>query len=96
MENCAAAFTQQVQQKQLELIVDSSVELLPEADVDVARLTIALANLIDNAVKYSYSDSKIIIRSQVVLAEGSRPEMAMIEVDDIGLGIREEEAAAHL
>lgn len=89
--NCAAGFKERAQERNLKLIVDSHVESLPDADVDVARLTIALANLIDNAVKYSFSGRTIYIRSHVDSILNPDQASAIIEVDNLGYGIPPEE-----
>lgn len=89
--NCATGFIADAERKGRTLEIDSSVEALPEAEVDVARLTIALGNIIDNAVKYSYPDTKIFIRSHLNLTASTELAVAVIEVDDLGLEIPNEE-----
>jgi signal transduction histidine kinase/ligand-binding sensor protein len=89
--NCATGFMEEAERKGRTLEIDSGVESLPQADVDVARLTIALGNMIDNAIKYSYADTKIFIRSRLDLTARTELAAAVIEVDDLGLEIPEEE-----
>jgi signal transduction histidine kinase len=89
--NCASGFQEKAREKGVELVVENSVEFLPEAEIDIARLTIALANLIENAVKYSFSGSKIFIRSHINLRSKAEQSTAVVEIDDIGLEILEEE-----
>ena len=73
------------------MIVDKSIELLPDAEVDVARFTIAISNLINNAIKYSYPNTKIFVRSSFSsLAETHQPTV-VIEVDDLGDEIQPED-----
>ncbi len=91
VENCVSGFTETARAKNLELLIDRGVGLLPYADVDVPRLTIALANLIENAIKYSFSKSKIFIRSHLNIASGMDKASAIIEVDNIGFDIREQD-----
>lgn len=91
VENCASGFMEAARAKHLELTIDSSIGFLPHADVDVPRITIALANLIENAIKYSFSKSKIIIRSRLDIALGMEQASAVIEVDNLGFEIREED-----
>jgi signal transduction histidine kinase len=91
VENCVVGFTEAARARNLELVLDPSVSILPSAEVDVPRLTIALANLIENAIKYSFSKSKIFIRSQLKINSGRDQSTAVIEVDNIGFEIREED-----
>jgi len=89
--NCATGFIEDAEGKGRTLEIESSVESLPEAEVDVARLTIALGNMIDNAIKYSYPNTKIFIRSHLDLTGSTELAVAVIEVDDLGLEIPDEE-----
>ncbi|MBI2333251.1 MAG: PocR ligand-binding domain-containing protein [Chloroflexi bacterium] len=91
VENCASGFMELARTKSLELIIDSSIGLLPHANLDVPRITIALANLIENAIKYSFSKSRIIIRSRLNIASGMNLASAIIEVDNLGFEIHEED-----
>jgi signal transduction histidine kinase len=94
VSNCATGYMGDARRNGRTLIVDPSIESLPQADVDVGRLTIALGNLIDNAIKYSYSNTEIIIRSHLDLLDTtvqSALTVAVIEVHDIGLPIRTKE-----
>jgi signal transduction histidine kinase len=91
VENCAIGFTETARAKSLELVLEASIFTLPSAEVDVPRMTIALANLIENAIKYSFSKSKIFIRSRLNISSGVEQATAIIEVDNIGFEIREEE-----
>ena len=91
VENCANGFMEKAHEKNLELVVDGTIGILPCADVDVPRMTIALANLIENAIKYSFSKSKIFIRSHLNIASGVDHATAVIEIDNIGFEIREED-----
>jgi signal transduction histidine kinase len=81
--NCAAGFEARAAEHQRRLMVEDSVELLPTALIDVARFTIAFSNLIENAIKYSFPGTRIVIRA------GDRQERldlnhAIIEVQDEG------------
>jgi signal transduction histidine kinase len=84
--NVAHAFSQRAEAGRRQIVVDRGVELLPEAEVDVARLTIVLGNLLDNAIKYSYPGTTIHVRGNTSEISG-----AIIEVDDLGEEIREED-----
>ncbi len=89
--NCVEGFVPEAEKRRRKLVVDKSVELLPEAEVDVARLTIALSNLIENAIKYSYPGTTIRIRADLDSVVACDLPAAVIEVDDIGDTIREED-----
>jgi signal transduction histidine kinase len=89
--NCATGFIEDAERKGRTLEIDSNVETLPEAEVDASRLTIALGNIIDNAIKYSYPDTKIFIRSHLDLTTSTELAVAVIEVDDLGLEIPDKE-----
>ena len=91
VENCVSGFIESARKRNLELILDPSVSGLPIAELDVPRFTIALANLIENAIKYSFSKSKIFVRSHLNISQGMDQALAVIEVDNIGFDIREED-----
>lgn len=87
VENCAAGFVGEAEKRKRSLVIEDKVENLPRAEVDVARLTIALANLIDNALKYSFPDSVIYVRAQLDWITNPNRPMAIIEVDNLGYEI---------
>jgi signal transduction histidine kinase len=89
--NCAAGYADRARQNGLKLEVDEYVEYLPEADVDVARMTIALANLLDNAVKYSFPGTVIYVRSHYEALKPVKEANAVIEVDNLGYEITQED-----
>jgi signal transduction histidine kinase len=90
--NCIEGFVPEAEKRHRQLVVDEkSVELLPEAEVDVARLTIALSNLIENAIKYSYPNTKIYIHAEFHAVGDPNLAYAVIEVDDLGDKIRQED-----
>jgi signal transduction histidine kinase len=91
VENCATGFVAAAEARNLELVIEPSISILPNVDMDVPRMTIALANLIENAIKYSFSKSRIFIRSHLDIASGVDQATAVIEVDNIGFEIREED-----
>ncbi|MFN8446404.1 MAG: PocR ligand-binding domain-containing protein [Caldilineaceae bacterium] len=63
--NCAQGFVNDAAQRQRQLIIHDSIEYLPTAEVDIARLTIALSNLLNNAIKYSYPNTRIVVRAAI-------------------------------
>ena len=60
------------------------MEELPQAEIDIARLAIALSNLIDNAVKYSFPNTKIVIRGGQQDSGDLDLANATIEIQDDG------------
>lgn len=84
VSNCADAFAQEADRRQRTLVVDESVEDLPQAEIDIARLAIALSNLIDNAVKYSFPNTKIVIRAGQQDSSDLDFANATIEIQDDG------------
>jgi signal transduction histidine kinase len=89
--NSLEGFVLEAEKRHRQLVVDASVELLPEAEVDVARLTIALNNLIENALKYSFPNTKIHIRSMLQASGDLELAAAVIEIDDLGDAVRPED-----
>lgn len=91
VSNCADAFTPETERRQRHLVVDETIEQLPQAEIDIARLTIALSNLIDNAVKYSFPNTKIFIRAVPQEAGEFDLAHATIEIQDDGDEIAQEQ-----
>jgi len=91
LANCAEGFAADAEQKHRHLMLDRGVELLPEADIDVARLTIAFSNLLENALKYSYPNTAVYVRASIFSTGNLDMASALIEVDDIGAEIRLED-----
>jgi signal transduction histidine kinase len=91
LANCIEGFMLDAEQKHRHIVVDRSVELLPEADIDVARLTIAVSNLLDNALKYSFPNTSIYVRGSALSIHNPEMASALIEVDDLGVEIRLED-----
>ena len=59
VQNCAESFQDKAKKAGKELMVDPSIERLPEALVDPAALFAALSNLMDNAIKYSFESTQV-------------------------------------
>jgi signal transduction histidine kinase len=91
LANCAEGFAADADQKHRHIVLERGVELLPEADIDVARLTIAFSNLLDNALKYSYPSTAIYVRASTASTGNLDMASALIEIDDIGAEIRLED-----
>jgi signal transduction histidine kinase/ligand-binding sensor protein len=89
--NCAENFAPEADKRSRQVILDKSVELLPQAEVDVARLTIALSNIFENALKYSYPHTVISVRGAVELAGDLAQARALIQIDDLGDAIHAED-----
>lgn len=89
--NCAEWFTPEFEKKHRQLVVERSIELLPEAVVDVARLTIAFSNLIENALKYSFPNTTTFVRGILQNPGDLAHAQAVIQVDDIGDEVRLED-----
>jgi signal transduction histidine kinase len=89
--NCAEGFVGEAKRRHRSLVIDEDVEYLPEAEVDVARLTIALNNLIENAIKYSFPNTTIYIRASFDPLRSMSGPRAIVRVDDIGDEIRPED-----
>jgi signal transduction histidine kinase len=82
--NCAEGFLDEAESQGLKLDVSEEVEFLPCADVDVARLTIALANLFENAVKYTFPGKTIRVGSRLAALTKADQMSAVIEIDSLG------------
>ncbi|KAA3644068.1 MAG: HAMP domain-containing protein [Chloroflexi bacterium] len=73
-----------VHEKGINLRTDISADLLP-VQADPERLSQVLTNLVDNALRYTYDGT------QVVIAAGNTTEGIQVSVTDDGPGIPEEE-----
>ena len=91
--NCAQGYDEAARTRNRTMIVDESIEALPQAEVDIARLTIALGNIIENALKYSFPGTKIVIR---VGTSHQQLDLnnAIVEVQDHGDEIPEDKRKA--
>ena len=80
--NCAEGFVKQAEERARELNIDATIERLPFAEVDIARLTIAISNLLDNAVKYSFPTTRIQVTA--TLPNAADRHHATVIVQDLG------------
>ena len=80
--NCAEGFVKRAEERGRELSIDPAIERLPYAEVDIARLTIAISNLLDNAVKYSFPTTRIQV--QAVLPNAADQRHATVIIQDMG------------
>ena len=91
VQNCADGYTFNAINNDREIIIDHGVELLPETDLDVPRLMIALGNIIENAIKYSYSNTRINIKAIKRSIAVTRTPTATIFIENIGREVKPEE-----
>ncbi len=85
LERTLATFTVRLRDRHLELDYDSTDEPVPRLYLDVNAMDRAIANLLDNAVKYSTRDDAITVRLDRVDDE------VVITVADRGIGIPPDE-----
>lgn len=80
--NCVDSFSKAIQNSRRSINVDNTITQLPSLWVDVNRLRIALANIIDNAVKYAFPDTQIFVHanSSAILEK----EFVTIKVENFG------------
>ena len=91
INNCANGFNEKASKNKIRIVLDKSIDMLPSADIDIARLTLAFANLFDNAVKYSYPNTTILIKSNLDLDRETRNETAYIKMINLGNEIKQYE-----
>lgn len=77
------------EEKNQALVLDGDPDLQVEADRGFLRM--ALVNLLDNAVKYSPTNSEIRVCWKLAGKEGDGPQMVELSVEDQGPGIEESE-----
>lgn len=78
VQNCAATFEERARDKNREIRLDDSIDNLPQAEVDERFLAVAIGNLIENAIKYSFEETYI----KIFAAFDAKT--AAITVQDIG------------
>ena len=80
-----STFTVRLRDKGFEVSYQGPEEPLPETEVDANAIDRAVANLLDNAVKYSNGDRRILLELQ------RNGDEAQISVTDHGIGIPRDE-----
>lgn len=85
VRDAVETFEVRLKQKGFRVYFDTPERPLPAMEVDPGAIAQAIANLVDNAVKYSDGDDEIVVR----VTRGRRE--AVISVQDHGIGISREE-----
>jgi PAS domain S-box-containing protein len=80
-ERVVSALQLQAAQKRIQLTTEIPKETIPLIEADQALLQQALHNLVENAIKYTESEGKVVVRVRAE-AQGIR-----FEVQDTGIGI---------
>lgn len=71
--------------RSVSIVLEDSVDNLPDVVFDAKKLEIVFDNLIDNAVKYSHSDRTVEIRARVTR------DYVIVSIEDFGWGIAPDE-----
>lgn len=80
-EQTASKFLPLAQKRNLHIIIDKPIEILPQVSSDEEKLVLAIENIIDNAVKYTSPGGKI----HVSFHRGAKN--LLINIKDTGIGI---------
>jgi len=89
VEDLRHDFEPQAADKEISLVFELSPKL-PSIRGDRDKLTLALHNLVGNALKYTPAGGTVTVRARVT-GEGTPEERLLFEVVDTGIGIRPEE-----
>ncbi|HPS17044.1 MAG TPA: HAMP domain-containing sensor histidine kinase [Bacteroidales bacterium] len=84
IQECLLVIESQMSEKKINLIEDVDKRMVVKADYNM--LKIIIRNLLTNAIKYSHSDGKIFIRSEI-----NKHNEVEISITDEGVGIPEED-----
>ncbi len=82
VNNLVKDYSDAIKRKNISLKVKKPRQKLPRVLVDVEKITLALQNLLDNAIKYTPSGGRIVI--SIALAS---PKAIKVTVEDTGMGI---------
>ena len=91
VQNCADGFDFIADTNDRDIVIDQSVELLPETAVDVPRLMIALGNIIENAIKYSFPKTDIYVKARTRSIAETRTPTATVFIENIGREVKANE-----
>jgi signal transduction histidine kinase len=83
--SCVEGFKGLAKRENLEIRVDPSVNQLPDVELIGRTMEIAIRNMLENAIKYSFDERVIEVRSRV------EDGFVILEIDNYGIGIPEEE-----
>jgi len=90
IEKVAFEFENQLESKQISLIIKKPDREMPEVEIDPSQIRMVLENLIDNAIKYTKKEGQVTIKIKDDRINSVNPSMEIV-VEDSGIGIPEEE-----
>lgn len=82
---CVKRWRRFAEQNTLKIRIDDSINALPKAQVMGRTMEVAILNILENAIKYSFDNSNIIVTGSVT------GNWVAVEVDNFGIGILDEE-----
>jgi signal transduction histidine kinase/ligand-binding sensor protein len=84
--NCIEDYRRVAKDKQITIKVDDSIKKLPSAFIERENISLAIRNILDNAIKYSFPKTTI-----DVFRKRDRYEMVSIAFESYGIGIHPSE-----
>lgn len=90
VETIAFEFENQLESKQISLIIKRPDRALPNVEVDPSQIRMVMENLIDNAIKYTPKGGQVTIKIKDDRINSVHPSLEVV-VEDSGIGIPEEE-----
>lgn len=87
IHNCVERFHKSAKRMNISIEIEESVDDLPGANVDLRLISLVFQNILDNALKYSKTGSKIRIYGLI----DELKQWAHISVKNYGLGIYKED-----